>query len=140
MKGINLNRVILGGLAAGVLIWLLEGVSSMFYATDLQAAMTAHSMSMEVGASTVVLSIVVSLILGFTLVFLYAAVRPRFGPGPKTAACVAVTLWCGGYLLSLTAYQMFGLFPVKILVLWAVVGLVEMILAANLGAWLYKEG
>lgn len=139
MKGINLNRVILGGVAAGLLIWLLEGVSSMFYATDLQAAMTAHNLSMEIGASTVVLSIVVSLMLGFVLVFFYAAVRTRFGPGPKTAACVAIALWCGGHLLSLIAYQMFGLFPVKILVLWAVVGLVEMILAASLGAWLYKE-
>ena len=139
MKGINLKRLMLGGLAAGLLIWILEGLSSMLYATDLQAAMTAHNLSMEISVSTVLLSIVVSLIFGFTLVFLYAAVRPRFGPGPATAACVAVALWCGGYLLSLVSYHMFGLFPVKILVLWGAVGLVEMILASMLGAWLYRE-
>jgi hypothetical protein len=139
MKGINLNRVILGGLAAGLLIWLMEGGSSMLYATDLQLAMTAHSLSMEIGANTIVLSIVVSLIIGCTLVFLYAAVRPRFGPGPQTAACAASSLWAGGYLPSLLGYHMLGLFPVKILVWWGAVGLVEMILAGILGAWLYKE-
>jgi hypothetical protein len=81
----------------------------------------------------------VSLIVGFALVFFYAAARPRFGPGPKTAVIVAVALWVGGYLLNLLGYRMIGLFPAGMLVLWGAIGLVEMILAGILGAWIYRE-
>lgn len=73
------------------------------------------------------------------MVFSYAVARPRFGPGPKTAITVAVALWVGGYLLSLFGYQMLGLFPGRMLVLWGRVGLVEMVLAALVGGWIYLQ-
>jgi hypothetical protein len=51
--------------------------------------------------------------------FVYAAIRPRFGAGPTTAIIAAVTLWFGGYLLSLAGYGMAGLYPTPTPVLWA---------------------
>jgi hypothetical protein len=45
------------------------------------------------------------------LTFLYAAMRPRFGAGPKTAVIAAVAFWSGGYVLSLIGYGMVGLYP-----------------------------
>jgi len=86
-----------------------------------------------------VLTVVVSMIVGLTLVFFYAAVRPRFGPGPKTAALVAIVLWVGGYLLSLIGYGMIGLYPKTMLTLWGLTGLIEMIVAAHVGGWIYRE-
>ncbi len=140
MNGINVGRWLAGGLAAGIVIWILEGLSSaLLYMDAMQAAHDAHGLSMELGASTVVLTVVVSLITGITMIFFYAAIRPRFGPGPKTAVIVAVGLWVGGYLLSLIGYYLLGLYPVGLLVLWGVTGLIEMILAAVLGAWIYRE-
>jgi hypothetical protein len=82
---------------------------------------------------------VVSLIVGLTLVFLYAAVRPRFGPGPKTATLVAVVLWISSTLLSLIGYDMIGLYPKTMLTLWGLVGLIEMLVAAHVGGWIYRE-
>ncbi len=140
MGGINVNRWLLGGVAAGAVMWVLEGLASVFYMADMEAAMTAHGLAMNMTVTTWVLTSLVSLISGLVLVFLYAAARPRFGPGPKTAAKMAVVFWLGGYLLSLAGYHMMGLFPDRMLVLWALIGLVEMVVAAIVGGWVYREG
>jgi hypothetical protein len=117
MSGINMNRWLAGGVAAGILIWVLEGLSStLLYMDQMEAALTAHNMSMELSAGVMVLTVVISLIAGLALIFFYAAARPRFGPGPKTAVIVAVALWFGGWLLSLIGYQMIGLYPTGLLI------------------------
>ena len=139
MGGINVGRWLGGGLAAGVLIWFLEGAGSMLYMTEMERALAAHGLSMEVSAGMMAATVAVSLAVGLTIVFFYAGVRPRFGPGPGTAVTVAVVLWIGGYLVSLAGYAMMGLFPSGLLVAWGAIGLVEMILAALLGGWIYRE-
>ena len=139
MRGINLKRWIAGGVVAGIFIWMIEGAASTLYTNDLRAALEAHGLSMRMDAGVWLTSLAVSLIAGLTLVFFYAAARPRFGPGPKTAVTVAVALWIGGYLLSLLGHKMLGLFPGRVLVLWGAVGLVEMVLAALIGGWIYRE-
>ena len=140
MGGINVGRWIGGGLAAGALVWVLEGASSIFYMDAMEGALTAHGLSMEPTAGVMALSVLVSLLVGLTLVFFYAAARPRFGPGPRTALLVAVVLWVGSYVVSLLGYHMLGLFPADMLTMWGIVGLVEMVLAALLGGWIYREG
>ena len=139
MGGINVSRWIMAGVAAGVVVWVLEGAASVLYMDDMTAALEAHGIAMEMSAGILVASVFVSLIGGLALMFFYAAARPRFGPGPRTAALVAVFFWAGGYLLSLIGYGMLGLYPTRMLVMWAVIGLVEMIIAAIVGAWVYRE-
>lgn len=140
MSGIDAGRWIGGGVAAGALIWVMEGAASVLYMEQMETAMTAHGLSMEMSAGIWILSVFVSLIVGLVMIFVYAAARPRFGPGPKTAAVAALVLWFGGYLPSLIGYHMLGLFPSSLLLVWAGVGLLELILAALLGAWIYREG
>lgn len=139
MNGINVGRWILGGIVAGVVVWLLEGVAGLFYMPAMKAALDAHGLAMEMNAGVFVSSILISLIGGLILVFIYALARARFGPGPKTAVTAAITLWTGGYLLSLMGYNMLGLFPSSLLVTWGLVGLLEMIVAALVGGWIYRE-
>lgn len=139
MSGINVQRWMLGGLAAGILLWLLEGAASMIYMEDMAAVMAEHNLAMEMDSSGLILSLLVSLLVGFTAVFFYAAARPRFGPGPRTAVIVAVGLSMGGFLVSLLGYAMLGLFPTRMLVMWGVIGFAEMIVITLAGAWVYKE-
>lgn len=140
MGGIDVGRWLGGGVAAGALIWVLEGAASMLYMGEMEAALAAHDLGMEMSAGTWAMTVTVSLLVGLTLVFFYAAARPRFGPGPRTAILVAVVLWAGGYLVSLLGYAMMGLFPGSLLVTWGVVGLAEVVLASLLGGWIYREG
>lgn len=139
VKGINTHRWLAGGLAAGVVTWLIEGAASVFYMDDMQAALEAHALSMEMTGATWMLTILVSLIVGLVLIFLYAAMRPRFGPGPRTAILAAVALWCGGTLVSLIGYAMLGMYPTGMLAVWGVIGLVELVIAGVIGGWIYRE-
>src|SRR5437667_4515115 len=42
-------------------------------------------------------------VLGVLLVWLYAAIRPRFGPGPKTSLIAGLVLWFLAYACHLSA-------------------------------------
>jgi hypothetical protein len=139
MGSINVVRWLAGSVAAAVVIFAVEGVSSVFYLDQMMASLADHGLGMEMSGSVMASTLMVSLVTGLVLVFFYAAVRPRFGPGPRTAILVAMFLWLGGNLLSLVGYQMVGMYPTGMLVLWGIVGLVEMIIAALVGGWIYKE-
>jgi len=139
MGGIDTKRWLLGGLAAGVLIWLIEGLASMLYMEDMKAAMEPHGLSMEMSAGAFAIASIVSLLAGLTIVFIYAMARARLGPGPRTAVVAGVAFFLGSTLVSILGWSMLGLFPARMLVTWAVVGLVEVVLAALLGGYIYKE-
>lgn len=139
MGGINTQRWLAGGVVAGIVMWLIEGGASVLYMDDMEAALAAHNLSMEMTAAVWTLTILVSLIAGLVLVFMYAAMRPRFGPGPRTAVIAAIALWFGGYLLSLIGYGMTGMYPGRMLAVWGTIGLAEMIIAGLLGGWVYRE-
>jgi hypothetical protein len=140
MGGINTGRWLAGGVVAGIVIWLLEGLASMLYMDEMQSALQSLGLSMEMTATVWAITVIMSLITGLVLMFLYAAARPRFGPGPKTAMIMACALWMGGILLSVIGYGMIGMYPTGMLVKWAIVGLVELNIAALIGAWIYREG
>ena len=139
MGGIDTKRWLLGGLAAGVFIWVVEGVASMLYMEDMKAAMEPHGLSMEMSAGAFAIASIVSLLAGLTIVFIYAMARARLGPGPRTAVVAGVAFFLGSTLVSILGWSMLGLFPARMLVTWAVVGLVEVVLAALLGGYIYKE-
>ncbi len=139
MGGINVNRWLAGGVVAGIVMWLIEGVSSMLYMEEMQTALDSLGVSMEMTAGTWAMTVLMSLLTGLVLVFFYAAARPRFGPGPKTAIIVAVALFVGGMLVTLMGYGMMGLYPTRLLLIWGCIGFVEMILVSLAGAWVYRE-
>ncbi len=139
MAGINLRRLVAGGSAAGLFVWMLEGAASLLYLDGMTAALKAHDLAVSMSPTKIFLTIALSLLTGMTLVFLYAAMRPRFGRGPRTAVIAGVVMWVGAYLFSLAGYAMIGLYPASMLVTWGFIGLAEMIIAALIGAWVYRE-
>jgi len=139
MGGINVTRWLAGGVVAGIVMWVSEGAASMLYAEEMQTVMESLGLSMEMSAGAWVMTVLMSLLTGLVLVFFYAAARPRFGPGPKTATIVAIALFLGGMLVSLMGHAMMGLFPTRLVLIWGSIGLVEMILVSLAGAWVYRE-
>jgi hypothetical protein len=136
---INVGRWLAGGIVAGIIVWLLEGVGAMLYMSDVESALEAHGLAMDMSVGMGLITVVISLLVGLTLVFFYAAARPHFGPGPKTAIIVAVALWFGGYMINIIGYGMIRLYPTGMLAIWSVQGLVELSLASLVGGWIYRE-
>ncbi len=138
MNGINWSRVILGGLLAGLVINVSEFVlNGLILAKDMEAAMTA--LGREVGGEQFVMFVVWGFLMGIFAVWLYAAIRPRYGAGPKTALCAGSAVWVLGYLLAAVTPVALKLFPAWIMVIGLAVGLVEVVLATLLGAVIYRE-
>jgi hypothetical protein len=140
MGTINVAKVFMGGLLAGLVInvseFLLNGV---VFAEDMKAAMQALGKSPEMGTQETVVWIVYGFVLGILTVWVYAAVRPRLGAGPKTAAITGVVVWALAYLLPSVGYWNMDLFPANLLAIGCVWSLVELVVATVAGAWAYKE-
>ncbi len=141
MSGINLGRVILGGLVAGLIINVVEAVLNQFLLVDAsQQALAARNLAMPDDPLSLGIFIAYGFVFGIALIFVYAAIRPRFGAGAKTAVYAGVIVWfIGGFLVSVLMATM-GIFPAGLLTIGAVVGLVETCVAAVAGAALYQEG
>ena len=139
MSSINWTRVILGGLLAGVVINVFESVlNGVVLAKDWEAAMAALGKP-PMGGNQIAVFVIWGFLVGVFAVWLYAAIRPRYGAGPKTALCAGAAVWGLGYLLASVPPIVLNFFPARIMILGLVVGLVEVLMATLLGAWLYRE-
>jgi hypothetical protein len=99
MGKINLQKVIVGGLIAGV---VLNIVDSVLFGVVLKDQMAAAMTSINRPAMTnaqIPWFVFLDFVAGIFLVWLYAAIRPRFGAGPATAAKAGVAGWFIGMLL-----------------------------------------
>jgi len=85
------------------------------------------------------LFIVLDFLYGISLVYLYAAIRPRYGPGPKTAIWAGLIMWVIAVLLRELGEAPFGVIPLRLSLVGTVVGLVLMPVAALAGARFYSE-
>ena len=138
MGKINWTRVILGGLVAGAIINIFESVlNGVAMAKDMEAAVSA--LGRQMGAGQLAMFIVWGFLVGIFAVWLYAAIRPRYGPGPRTALCAGASVWGLGYLLASVTPLALHLFPRRLMAIGLAVGLVELLVGTLAGAWLYRE-
>jgi len=140
MHRINWGRVIGGGLLAGVIIDIVEGlVSGMWLAQEWQQVMNRLGLSGGYSGGQVALFNAWGLLMGIAAVWLYASIRPRYAPGPGTALRAGLAVWVIGYLMSVVPPLVMGMFPVRLLLISLAAGLVEVLAGTLLGAWIYKE-
>jgi len=72
-------------------------------------------------------------------VWLYAAIRPRFGPGARTAVIASIVTWALVLPIPLLGLIPSGFFGRRFAVIWTIDGLFVMVIAIVIGAWLYRE-
>jgi hypothetical protein len=139
MGRINLGRVAIGGLLAGLLINISEFIlNGVVLAEDMTAAMKSLNRP-DIDNSMIVWFVVLGFGVGFMAVWLYAAIRPRLGPGAKTAICASLVVWGLGYLYPNLFMIITGLFPARLMIIATIWGLVEVAIAGVAGAWVYTE-
>ena len=139
---INTQKVFVGGLVAGVVLTIIDFLGNGVILAD---RMTADTEAFKPGLSEMMMSgnaiamyVVSDLVIGLLLVWTYAAMRPRFGPGPRTAVHAALLVWIVGAIVALGYLQM-GMMAMDTWLLYALFLLVGLILAAIVGGKLYTE-
>lgn len=140
MAHTNRGRVILGGLVAGLIINVVEYITNGVVLRDSWGkAMQALGKPAELSMGAIMIFNVWGFLLGIAAVWLYAAIRPRYGAGPNTAIRAGLVTWALAVFLANLGNYPLGLFPTRLLVITSIVALVEMVVATLVGAWLYKE-
>jgi len=136
MSKINWSRVLICGLIAGV-IWIILGAM----VTALLGRDFADLPNNHLGAPSpgfVVFNVVIDLLEGISILWLYAAIRPLHGPGARTAIIAAFAWW---FIVSLgdATWCSFGLFPPRTVIPLMIGTLPALILATIAGARFYGD-
>lgn len=136
MNKINWSRVFACGLLAGIVWIILGSVVTALVGRDFAALPNNHLARPTSGF--ILFNAAIDLIEGISILWLYAAIRPRYGAGAKTAAIAGFAWW---FIVSLgdATWCSFGFFP-AITVVPLMVGTLPAILIATLaGARYYRE-
>ena len=142
MAGINYLRVVLGGIVAGIVANVCDTLSGMFLmAEDMQRTVQRLGLDQSMLASTSVgvTWMVVDFVYALTIVWTYAAIRPRFGPGPTTAVLAGLVPYLAATSITF-GFASMGIFTPDVFWKNAVVSFVVAMLAALAGGAVYKEG
>ncbi|MHB1960134.1 MAG: hypothetical protein ACYCO5_14060 [Acidobacteriaceae bacterium] len=140
MGKINIGRVILGGIVAGIVLdvlgYLVDGVLLASRWADGMKALghTNFSSSALIGFNAL------GIVTGIVTIWIYAAIRPRFGAGIKTAICAGLAVWVVGALVPNASFMcVSGLFSHHLMAYTTLGAIVELVVSAIAGAALYKE-
>ena len=140
MQNINLARVIGGGVVAGLTLTFVAdtamGLALSYGIWWLSAIID------PIGHWTVIWQYGgINIALGVVLVWLYAAIRPRFGPGVKTAVVAGVAAWIMGFLIPVLWIPgpETGSLAITAWPLGYVASLFGVTVATLGGAWVYQE-
>src|SRR5579884_1747826 len=140
MAHTNRGRVLLGGLVAGLVINITEYVvQGVLLKADWASAMQALGKSPIVSGKAILIFNIWGFLAGISAVWLYAAIRSRYGAGPGTALRAGFAAWfLACFLVGLANYPM-GIIPVRLIVLPSLGEFIAFEVATLVGALIYKE-
>ena len=138
---INTGKVITGGLLAGLVFNLFDMTWNF---TLLAGDMTEMASRLHLDPaiatdfSKAIPFIVADFVLGLLVVWTYAAMRPRFGPGATTALLASLVPY-----LAITAvmygFTAIGVFSMGMFVKSSCLAIITMVAGALAGGWAYAE-
>lgn len=139
---IDTSKVVVGGVVAGLVANVVGFVGfGMLLAPRMEAEAAAVAPALQgrgMEGTAIATQVIATFILGFLLVWLYAAMRARFGPGPRTAVYAALVVWLCGFLFHLD-WLLVGMMTPATYAMASIAALVQVVAAAMAGSMLYKE-
>jgi hypothetical protein len=144
MGKINVGRVIGAGLLAGLIMnvsqFVLHAVVLARDGAKLMEDWKKLGLNIEPDPMLLLWLVALTFGLGVMALWTYAAIRPRFGPGPRTAVVAGLAVWALSYFYAgVYVYAGVVVIPMKLTWLPVAWSLVEVPVATLVGAWLYKE-
>jgi len=140
MGKINMGRVIIGGLVAGIVADLLGFlVDGVLLAPQWADGMQKLGHGAFSTPSWIAFNML-GLISGIVAIWIYAGIRPRFGAGVGTAVRAGIAVWLVGIMVPNFSFMWAAhLFPQQLTILTTAGGLVECIVGVIAGAAVYNE-
>jgi hypothetical protein len=136
---VNLGRVILGGLLAGLIINISEGFfNTVVIGAQMDALLKTRNMP-ALGTSSIATFVFLGFLLGIVTIWQYAAIRPRYGAGPGAAIMAALIVFFLAYIYPTAGMAVMGFMSSGLMLTIVGWGLVEIVIASLAGAWLYQE-
>ena len=142
MSGINYPRVALAAAVAAVAFVVLEivveGLAKLiFQVSEIELWQETFGAIPE-GARFGWVNVLILVGVCLLMMWLYAALRARFGAGPRTALVTALFFWLFVLLIWINFVNL-GVFPREIVGLSLLFNLFEILGAVFVGASVYKE-
>jgi hypothetical protein len=139
-SGINVGRIISGGLVAGLVFNVLDFFTNVVL---LGAENAANAARLGLGAGAFGARVIASLVIadflsGILVVFVYACIRPRFGAGAKTALIAGLIIYLNVFFVMYVLAQS-GMLTMRLFWETSVVQLVTVFAGALAGGWAYRE-
>lgn len=141
MSAVNTGKVLVGGVLAGLVYNAFDIVTGLVLMGDEFRA-NAQRLGLDPAAAesgtAMAVWITIDFLLGLLVVWTYAAIRPRFGPGPRTAVLAALVPYIA---ISLMMFGLThgGMITMSIWIKMTAMSLISMSVGAILGAWAYHE-
>lgn len=141
---INRQKLLVGGLAAGVVLNIIDFLSNaVIFADRMRADANAFKPGLgdqmaAMGGGQIATYVFFDFVVGFLLVWTYASIRPRYGPGARTAAYVALVFFVFGMIVSY-GYKQAGMMSSGLWWSFTLLWLVNLVVSSMVGAWLYSE-
>ena len=138
---INTGKVVTGGLLAGLIMNVLDFTwNYTVLAADMKAMVDHLRLDPAVltDLSSAIPWIVVDFVIGLVIVWNYAAMRPRLGPGPRTAIFAGLVPFVS-VTAVLCGFASMGVFTEAMIVKSSAFALINVVVASVAGAWAYKE-
>ncbi|NIO28640.1 MAG: hypothetical protein GTO29_08815 [Candidatus Latescibacteria bacterium] len=142
MKKISIGRVILAGFVASLVFLfveiVLEGSVQLIFGVSETELMREARMTLPSGTLYYVVTIVYLYMVCTLIMWVYAAIRPRFRSRLHAGLVTGMIFWLF-VVLFLVNYSNIGLYPLKLGLLGMGFNLVEIPAAVIVGSLVYKE-
>ena len=140
MGKINVGRLIMGGIVAGIAIDLLDYLVDGIWLAPRWADGMALLGRPGFSPVQIILFNVIGFLTGLVAIWVYVAIRPRFGAGIKTAIYAGLAVWILTVLFpNLTFMHVAHLFSQHLTLYTTLGGLVEAVFGTVAGASVYRE-
>ena len=139
MTRINFGRVLLGGIVAGLILNIGEVLlNDIILGPHIEADMKRMNITPP-GFGFAALAVTLTFVFAIVAILLYAMIRARLGPGPKTALLTALIVWFCVYAYSGSINMLLINVPPRLILMIVAWGLIEYSLGILTGASLYRE-
>ena len=144
MAKVNWPRVMVGGLLWTAVYSLVGGAAMLLFLgrefmMELERIGRPLELNTETFAFLGIFGVLFTVSWGIVSIWLYAAIRPRYGSGPKTAAIAAIAVWLLSVAAPVSHLAAFGIASPRFVAIDLPTELVAILAATLAGARGYHD-